>query len=314
VRGYVAQHFLDGQPAPEVIPFAYPPTALPLLLVHAIGTPRQGYALSMFVYGLAFACTLLLAARRLGASAGEASAIVIAAGASGIVYLNALLGQTGPLIGALALAWLAFARDRPAAAGLALGLTLIKPQYSAFLWLAAAFERRPRVLGFAALSGAAWVALVTLLFGVERWAQWLAAARRPNPTLPFMANWLGPFSRLQLASTATLQSAALVLMFGAWVLAALWLWSTRARAHSEQELRARSAFLIALATLVSPNTHPYDLTLWFAVALLLPWQRWLAVLALALLGWVGLPFALRPLFALVSFALALAALRFARRT
>jgi len=43
--GHIAATRLDGNSPPYVLPFAYPPNALPLLAIYHIGSPRFGYVL-----------------------------------------------------------------------------------------------------------------------------------------------------------------------------------------------------------------------------------------------------------------------------
>jgi hypothetical protein len=155
-------------------PFAYPPTfllllwpfaQLPLTLAYPLWT---GLSCALFFY----------AAAHLVRPAYATALLAICP----IVFFSAELGQTSLLVGAAMIgAWLMRA-DRPALAGVLLGLAAcIKPQ--AMVLAPIVFWGRWRTLGWMLAVGAALVA-ASLVFGWRRWVEWphaLAAFRALVP-------------------------------------------------------------------------------------------------------------------------------------
>ncbi len=207
------------------LPWAYPPWATPILWIYRL--PHAGAVLAAFSTGL-----LLWA----GTRADRFTTALIAA-MGGWTFFNALLGQTGLLIGAGALMVAAARRDRDMVLG-AVGwaLVMLKPQYG--LILAFALPWRSLALGTLLLLGAS-LPNPDLL-------GWVDAVLAPHPELDasYMVN-----HAVLLPTTAYRWP-----IFGVGlVLAPL--------------LRRRLGALVALALFVSPHAHPYDLALWAVVAL-----------------------------------------------
>jgi hypothetical protein len=181
-----------------------------------------------------------------------------------LLLLNAQLdGFVALGIGAAWALW-----SQPFLAGLALGLTLLKPQLVLPLGAALLLTRQWRVLAGWAVAGVALLAASAALN--PRWVfEWL----------PAIGGTVQPGAReVDLAHIGTLlprayQSWAVVILSLVALVAVLWL----ARRRSA-ELKAAAAVVIAGGVLVAPHALPTDLVL-VAVALALwgkaQWQDWL---------------------------------------
>jgi hypothetical protein len=278
-RAYIAEHFFQGWTPPYVVPFAYPPNAFPLLAVYGLGSPETGYRLFNASTTLFFLVALW---RLLKASvpAGQQQALCFGLFSLSLpVLFNALLGQTGCLLGALAATFVGSYQRGSRAAGIALGLLAFKPQYAVFLALLPLLQRRFALLGWAAVAFAATAVASGLTFGFGAWRGFVDALGRYNITIPWMCNWLA-FTSTPLSSRVTLT----VMVAAAVGLAGLCFILLRAGVAMEVAL----ALLLLGAPFFSPNTHPYDLTLWgpalclVAKAFRLPRPAWLFLLVVGL--------------------------------
>ena len=280
-REVLAAHLGD----PRALPFAYPPAALPILELHAIGSPRFGYVLSVVLFAFLQALaalsigTLMLGLRSSGRQGVDRVAIALGVGISGATFLNATLGQTGTLLAAIALFMLAALQTRPRLAGLLLGSLIFKPHYLLFLGLVPIFERRWEVVRFAALGAGGLILLSLLRYEPRLWIDFIDAALQPNPSIEAMCTWIAWPQRFGLLAPEALHRAAFagaaLGLLG--LVAALWA-TRRLESGAGESTHARIALALALATLTSPNTHPYDLTLWAIPLLVLPRaapQAWL---------------------------------------
>lgn len=177
-------------------------------------------------------------------------------------------GQTSALVLACASAgWLALRAGRPFLAGLALGGLAYKPQLAlgAGLVLLAAGELR--VLGGAALAGAAQVAAAALWLGAAPFAEYarvVAGLGALAPTLGFKLHQMHSlrafFELLAPRPAATLAWGA---ASAASVASALRVW------RSGLPLAARYAALLVASALVNPHQYLYDLALLAPAGLLL---------------------------------------------
>jgi hypothetical protein len=175
--------------------------------------------------------------------------------------LNTLgVGQNGLLVAALMALTLALLDRRPLAAGVALGLLTIKPQFGLIFPLLLLATGRWRVI--LAASGTAVVAALASLiaFGPE---PWLAFAQRlPGNTQGLLDQSEGGSHRLQsvyafvlLASGWKALAWALHAVFAAAILATvLRLWLRRPQGPEE----SRAAAAIAGAYLITPYVWTYD--------------------------------------------------------
>jgi hypothetical protein len=270
--------FLGWVNPPHFLFFVLPFAALP-------------YGAAWAAWVLATAALFGLAARSVLPAAGVAA--VIAALATPGVLFSAMVGQNGLLIAAL-LAWTFALMDRrPVAAGIALGLLTIKPQFGVLLPILLLATRRWRV--FAAASGTALLAMGAALaaFGPGAWWGFLGALVR-NEEL-YLAGRTDVLPLIQsvfaLAYGLGLGRGAAWAIHGGFAAAVvalvLRLWLRRPEAPEE----ARAAAAIAAVFLVTPFTWIYD-TPALAIAALflaraglrdgfLPAERLLLVLACA---------------------------------
>ena len=279
-RQYIAEHLLRGWTPPYVIPFAYPPNAFPLLALYGVGSPELGYRLFNALTTLWFLVALWRLLKASVASPAQQALCFALFAVSLPVLFNTLLGQTGCLLGALAATFVgSYLRGSPAGAGIALGLLAFKPQYAVFLALLPLIQRRLAVLAWAAGVFGATVLASGLAFGFGAWRGFVDALGRYNITAPWMSNWQA-FASSPLSSRVTLT----VMVAAAAGLAALCFFLLRSGAATEVAL----AVLLLAAPFFSPNTHPYDLTLWgpalclVAKAFRLPRPAWLFLLAVGL--------------------------------
>jgi Glycosyltransferase family 87 len=183
-------------------PFFYPP---PFLLFCApLATLPFFWALAAFM--AATGAIFAVAVYRAAASPW----VAIAALGCPAVLVNLIAGQNAMLTAAILGGGLTLMRRQPRLAGLILGLMVIKPHLALAVPIALVVSRRWTVLGFAALSASALIALSTGLFG---WGVWhgfianLATGRR------VLEDGLVPFSKF-------LSAFALARMLGAGLAAA----------------------------------------------------------------------------------------------
>lgn len=189
-------------------------------------------------------------------------AAVVAVLATPAVLLSLSVGQNGLIIAAL-LAWaLALIDRRPWAAGVALGLLTIKPQFGPLFPLILLLTGRWRVIASATLTamlaaGAAW-----LVFGTQAWAGFFGHALASEGSGRHLVAGGTTLGRIQSAYAWVLQAtgseamAALVHVGLAILVVALVLrlWLRR----PEGPLEARAAATIAGALLLTPYVWVYD--------------------------------------------------------
>jgi hypothetical protein len=266
-------------------PFAYPPTflllvwpfaQLPLSVAYPLWT---GLSCGLFFYAAAHLIRPIYATAVLAICP--------------VVFFSAELGQTSLLVGAAMIgAWL-MRDNRPALAGVLLGLAAcIKPQ--AVLLAPIVFWGRWRTLAWMIAVGAALVA-ASLVFGWRRWAEWphaLAAFRALVPA----TDRINPSALIAAPLWVASGWAAIVGVFGL------------ALALTSRDLVG----LVGGALCLTPYAHAYDLVPLTPLAASWLFERkthgWgLAIAGGALLG--GL--VATPAAALAFFA-ALAALRWRR--
>lgn len=254
------------------------------------------FALLPYVWGwvawiLVTAGLFGLAARSVLPAAGAAAAVAALA-TPGVLFTSSI-GQNGLLIAAL-LAWtFAFMDRRPVAAGVALGLLTIKPQFGVLLPLVLLATGRWRVFAAAAATALVAMGAATIAFGTEPWWGFLAALGRNQEI--YLAEPTAVLPRIQsiyaLAYVNGASRSLAWMIHGAFALAVaglvLRLWLIRPEGPEE----ARAAAAIAGVFLVTPFTWIYD-TPALAVAALflaraglrdgfLPGERLLIILACA---------------------------------
>ena len=239
---------LGAIPLNGALPFAYPPCFLLLLAPFGL----LAYPVAAFdwvLLGFAAYCTAL---RR------WAPAMPWLALSFPPLLVNVITGQSGFLVTALLVAGMKLLPKRPFAAGLVLGLLVVKPQLGLVLPLVLAAGREWRAIGGAAASAAGLVLLSLPLFGWAAWQAWLgnaglAAAIASQGLAGFhrMASVYGALRLLGVGSAPAWTIHAAVALAAA--AAACWVW------HRKPELEARAGALAAATALASPYLFVYDL-------------------------------------------------------
>jgi hypothetical protein len=271
------------------LPFAYPPCFLLLLAPFGL----LSYPVAAFDWVLLGFAAYCAALRR------WAPAMPWLALSFPPLLVNIITGQAGFLAAALLIGGMILLPRRPLAAGLLLGLLVVKPQLGLVLPLALLAGREWRAVAGAALSSIGLNLLALLVFGLGPYQAWLAnAGLLASIASEGLAGWHRMASVYGALRLAGLGSGA------AWILhiavalaaagAACLVW------HRKAELGARAGALAAATALASPYFFVYDLLilvipfLWLVgrerhrLALGLVW----AILFLALVqvfGWSGGP-------------------------
>lgn len=223
-------------------------------VVMPFGPPPYAWAW----FGWILFCIGVLAVALRSVMPGPAAVVAVLGTPSVLISLG--VGQNGALVAAL-LAWtLALMDRRPLAAGVALGLLTIKPQFGLLFPLLLALTGRWRVFGAAAASALAAMAASWLAFGTDAWRGFLpvisgTAGRHLTPGSDSLAriqsvhSWVmhetgQPVLAWTLHGVVALGVVALVLR----------LWLRRPEGPEE----ARAAAAIAGAFLVTPYVWTYD--------------------------------------------------------
>lgn len=223
-------------------------------LVMPFGPPPYAWAWS----GWILFCVGVLAAAVRSVMPGPAALVALLGTPSVLVSLG--VGQNGALIAAL-LAWtLALLDRRPLAAGLALGLLTIKPQFGLLFPLLLALTGRWRAFGAAALAASAAMAASWLAFGTETWRAFLPAVSGTADR--YLAPGSDALARIQsVHAWVMLETGEPALAWAlhglvalAVVAVVLRLWLRRPEGPEE----ARAAAAIAGAFLVTPYAWTYD--------------------------------------------------------
>ncbi len=251
--------------------WSYPPPALwlaaPLTLFGGYFSALAAWTAAGLV---ALAAALRPALRRMDGLRLPAGALWLAL-LSPAVATNVALGQNGAVTAALLLGGLALVDERPALAGALLGALVFKPQIALLLPVVVIAGRRWRLMGGAAASVAAILALTLLVWG---WAPWRAFL---DHTLPMQAQMLshgrGPFLWMM---TSTFASLRLLGAPAAWASAAqapfallgaalVWrVWRTPAA-----PVGLRIATTVAATFVATPQGFNYDLVATVVAALAL---------------------------------------------
>ncbi len=250
--------------------FAYPPTMLAVALPFGLLPLVPGY-FAWAAASLAVLAGVLRAARL-------PLAMVAAVMVSPAVAENIITGQTGSLMAAVLAGGLLMARaGRPVAAGLLLGLLVLKPQFGLLVpacLLAARDWRATLITGAAAI---AYAAATLPAFGIDAWraysggsgaamVAWLHAPfglaahyEMPSPFVSLRAVGLGLAA--SYAGQAVVTLGCMLLVAGAW-------WPRVAARAVRTDAVALALVLTPMAT---PYGHAYDLVVTaIAVVLLAP--------------------------------------------
>jgi hypothetical protein len=286
-RDHISRTRLSGAPPAFDLPFQYPPNALPLFAIRTMSSPRLVHTATGFLTTLV--CLLLFSRLICSTLADDprAAMLMSSVALSGIVTLNAELGQTGLLAAALVIGMTLWWRRSPIASGLLLGLLAFKPQYAAPALIVAILRRDWRVLAGAALTFTISTLVSGLWYGFDQWTWFLNAVGQSNHTLPWMINWMGAAWRVSPAAQELIQRAAVPMFAASAVALAAMLWPLRRRTSIEGQL----GVVMAWAVLFSPNTHPYDVLVLAPALVYVRQQSRLPRIGLLffLLSWCTLP-------------------------
>ncbi|HMG47319.1 MAG TPA: glycosyltransferase family 87 protein [Allosphingosinicella sp.] len=295
---------LGAIPLGGALPFAYPPCFL--VLVAPFG---------LLTYPVAAACWVLLTFAAYGAALRRwARELLWLALSFPPLLVNAITGQAGFLTAALFVAGMTLLPKRPFAAGLLLGLLVVKPQLGLVLPLALLAGREWRAIAGAAAGSFGLVLVSLVLFGWGPWQAWLGnAGLIASIAGEGLAGWhrmASVYGALRLAGLGAGPAwiaHGLVALAAAGAACLIW--------RREREIGARAGALAAATALASPYLFVYDMLilvvpfLWLVqrgrhrLLLALAW----AVLLLGLvqvLGWSGGP-NLAPLAPIILLALIL---------
>ena len=280
---------LGAIPLHGALPFAYPPCfLLPLALFGLLSYPVA-----------AFDWVLLSFAAYCAAIRRWAPAMPWLALSFPPLLVNVITGQAGLLVAALLIGGMILLPKRPLAAGLLLGLLVVKPQLGLVLPLALAAGREWRAIAGAAASSLGLVGLSVLIFGWAPYQAWLGnAGFIASIASEGLAGWhrmasvYGALRMAGLASGAAWAVHAVVAAAAAAAACLVW--------YRKADLGPRAGALAAATALASPYLFVYD-TMILVVPFL--WlisrgRHWLllglvwAILFLALAqvaGWSGGP-------------------------
>jgi arabinofuranan 3-O-arabinosyltransferase len=267
------------------------PHRFPGGLLAFLNPPHVALALSPFArldYATAFRLWTLLQLVVVAFAARSAAAVAAARGPlerwavlTGVcafwpLFYAVQIGQLTPLLLlALLRLYLALDEGRDAQAGAWLFVASAKPQLLALLPLLILLSRRPRVVGWAALFGAAGVAVTALTLGWSVWPRYVSSVGALEPffaqgTPEHMVSLRGLLSLLFGATRPVLVVTWAAL--GAVVLAASISWWRRPATPQEPGAFARRyATAVALSLLFSPHLFIQDVALWIA-PLALSWR------------------------------------------
>ncbi len=189
---------------------------------------------------------------------GERAGYLLALGFPAVLW-NVAAGQNGFLTAALFGGTLTWLERRPALAGICLGLLTYKPHFGLLFPVALVAAGHWRVIGWAALTAAAMIALSLAVFGVESWAAFIHWM--PTTSQAVLGDGLAEFGRLQSvfgfvraqggsetlawAAQGSVALALAITIFAVW------------RSRADQALKA--ALLAAAALVATPYLYMYDL-------------------------------------------------------
>ena len=282
-RQRAVQHALFGSAssANGLLPFIHPPFLAPLLGLCVDADYQASYlrwvgmmSVAATIAALTLASVYLQESATGGAApdpsrrarqpaSGEALLLVVGLLIFYPTFISLLKGQDTALILLGMAGWMAALRaERPLLAGLALGLTVIKPHLTLALG-APMLIARPRAAPGLLLSAGGLGALSMLLVGPEGVRDYLAIIALSNAGEGFGLNQDGMYNLTGALSRATPvldPTARNLIKWGAFLLgiaAIAWLWRRR---DTGMELPGIGAAVV-LTLLVAPHLHAHDLSL-----------------------------------------------------
>jgi hypothetical protein len=238
---------LGAIPLGGALPFAYPPCFLPLLAPFGLLSYPAAAAIWVLL-GFAAYC----AAIRRWAPDMPWLALSFPP-----LLVNVVTGQAGLLIAALFVGGMALLPKRPFAAGVLLGLLIVKPQLGLVLPLALLAGREWRAIVGAAAAAAGLILVSLVLFGWAPWQAWLGnAGLIASIASEGLAGWhrmASVYGALRMAgASAGLAWAAHGLVALAAAAAAGLIW------FRSGDLGAKAGALAAATALASPYLFGYD--------------------------------------------------------
>jgi alpha-1,2-mannosyltransferase len=173
------------------------------------------------------------------------------------LLVNVITGQAGLLVAALFIGGMKLLPKRPLAAGLLLGLLVVKPQLGLLLPLVLAAGREWRAMAGAAGSSIGLIALSIVIFGLAPYQAWLGNAGLITSIVSEgLAGWHRMASVYGALRMAGLGSGAAwtvhILVAAAAAAAACLVWYRKA------DIEPRAAALAAATALASPYLFIYD--------------------------------------------------------
>jgi hypothetical protein len=173
------------------------------------------------------------------------------------VLINAITGQAGFLTAALFVGGAALLPKRPFAAGLVLGLMVVKPQLGLALPFVLIAGRQWRAIAGAAASSIGLLLLGLIVFGWRTHEAWIGQASLfASVASEGLAGWHRMASVYAAARFAGVGASPAWILHGLIALAALaaaaWVW------HRHADWGARIAALAAATVLASPYMFGYD--------------------------------------------------------
>jgi hypothetical protein len=274
-EAYDFQAFHDAQTAfvPESKDLIFPPVYPPQVAIAFIPLSSLAYRTAqrawtaITIVGYAFIVWWMWRTYR--AHLPDAALVVAAAAAFPPFFQTIIYGQITVLILIpLFLAWLALERGRHVAAGFALGLLAIKPQFGLVFAVVVLMRREWRMLTGALIAIALQLLLVWSVLGSDVFAdyfavlQTVAAQADALEAKPFQSHSIRAVTRLLPGWSGTI----------AWLsVSAVVLWRTGRVWCSDASLEVRLGLAIFASVLVNPHLIVYDAAilvlplLWFAV-------------------------------------------------
>lgn len=240
----------------EYTAFFYPPNFLPFVWPLGLLPYFPALAAWLGVTGAAFLAAIRAWFRKVGL---KGPALVLIA-AFPPVFLTLTHGQTSFLVAALLGGGLLLVERRPWLAGVLIGLATIKPQFGLLVPLALLASGQWRTIAAAGGAALALGVLVSLAFGPQVWADWLAITRTASTATADgnigFAKMVSVFAGLSLmgvpAAAAMAVQGAVSLALAAAVVMASW-----RRAFTP----GLAALVLAGAPLATPFALDYDMVL-----------------------------------------------------
>lgn len=249
------QGALRGVAAADDLPFAYPPSALPLTAPLAL----FDYGTALVIYLTLGALLFALVLRRITGDTVTAVAMALAIGGP---TATLWLGQNGFLTASAIAAGFLLLRRHPLLAGLCFGLLALKPHLAAVALALLFVWREWRALAAAATTIIALALFATLLFGPSIWLDYIEAGkgvvaiveRHEERLLGDMMQSVYAMLALMLGKTPAM-AIQLVCAALAFVAAAI---------VPAERADERAAAAIAATLLATPYSFPYDATMLIA--------------------------------------------------